>query len=924
MKMNKCFSKISIPSLLVLSCFLTTSVSSGQRLKILPLGNSITFGENMYQTEQSDPEICIGYRKVLYDLLIAEGYTFDYVGSQKSGWDAGLPSNPVDSLDYTNNAGFPGIDPTQLTTLLRTSTNPVWDYYCEISPLSCPQNYLAVYDPDIILLHIGTNYLTDNSKAILFRDSVNAMLDFIDAYEASVGKTIPVFLAQIINRASGSGNPEHAPTSFYNDLLYTMANNRTGDEVIVVDMENITGFDYRIGEDMIDDLHPSVSGNTKMAEKWFEHLEYYNFRAPVISNIPNVTILENETFKTINLNNYVFDPQDPDSEITWSFTPGSPVHFNISIASGIATISSKNPEWSGSETITFKAEDSGNGSTPLFDTDAVIITAENVNDTPVIQSQQPISGQEDSQIAIQFSDLNVVDPDNNYPADFTLHVNPGSNYTVLGTNTVKPNSNYYGTLTVPVYVNDGLANSNTYNLTVSVTAVNDNPWMTIPVNRVAVEGILFSMTLTAGDVDVGDYLTFSSVEVPNWLSFNASSGLLSGTPHNDDVGLNQVTIRVNDGTVNVDSTFSLMVNNTNDSPVITSYPESTVIFVDDYFEYCIMAEDSDVYDILTYSVAEIPSFLEFDQVTHILSGTPQSDDIGTHDVSLKVSDGTAIVYQDFDLKVEIKTYAPEVTSVHITTAKEDSLYLYALKAKDPDNDILTFGAVKIPDWTDFYSTGILIGTPTNSDVGFHEIKLSVTDGIYTVYDSFNIEVINVNDPPVIIGTSKALFTPEDTPLEIALGDLVVEDVDNIYPNDFSMKLYDGTNYTVTNLTVIPNTSFLGILDVYVAINDGLDSASAFIPVYVGVSSAENDYLKDNSLKIYPVPASKNITFMFNGLNDNAVITLYNSTMQFVKYLNIPARTEELMLDIQELPAGIVFYRVIYKNGYDTGSFIIAR
>src|SRR4030042_2330271 len=206
MKINNYISKISIRLFLAFSCILATSISSGQKLKIMPLGNSITYGENTYQPEQDSSQICVGYRKVLYDLLIAEGYTFDYVGSQRSGWDAGLPSNPVDSLDYTNNAGFPGIDPTQLTTLLRTSTNPVWGGYCEISPLSCPQNYLAVYDPDIILLHIGTNRLTDNSQAIIYRDSVNAMLDFIDAYESSVGMTIHVFLAQIINRASLSGN----------------------------------------------------------------------------------------------------------------------------------------------------------------------------------------------------------------------------------------------------------------------------------------------------------------------------------------------------------------------------------------------------------------------------------------------------------------------------------------------------------------------------------------------------------------------------------------------------------------------------------------------------------------------------------------------------------------------------------------------
>ena len=44
--------------------------------------------------------------------------------------------------------------------------------------------------------------------------------------------------------------------------------------------------------------------------------------------------------------------------------------------------------------------------------------------------------------------------------------------------TITPVENFTGALTVPVKVNDGLADSNVYNLTVTVSIVNDAPVIT--------------------------------------------------------------------------------------------------------------------------------------------------------------------------------------------------------------------------------------------------------------------------------------------------------------------------------------------------------------------------------------------------------------------------------------------------------------
>ena len=68
---------------------------------------------------------------------------------------------------------------------------------------------------------------------------------------------------------------------------------------------------------------------------------------------------------------------------------------------------------------------------------------------------------------IVFSDLQVTDPDNTYPTGFTLTVSDGANYTRSG-NQITPAPGFYGTLSVPVKVRDGLLDSNTFNLAVTV------------------------------------------------------------------------------------------------------------------------------------------------------------------------------------------------------------------------------------------------------------------------------------------------------------------------------------------------------------------------------------------------------------------------------------------------------------------------
>ena len=68
-------------------------------------------------------------------------------------------------------------------------------------------------------------------------------------------------------------------------------------------------------------------------------------------------------------------------------------------------------------------------------------------------------------------------------------------------------------------------------------------------------------------------MTVTCSTCPDWLSM--SSGSLTGTPDDSDVGSNSVTLRANDGTTNTDQSFTVTVSNVNDAGIVTLTGTST-------------------------------------------------------------------------------------------------------------------------------------------------------------------------------------------------------------------------------------------------------------------------------------------------------------------------------------------------------------
>jgi len=252
-------------------------LSAETELKILPLGNSITFDNRAGDTRTTQEKT--GYRYPLYQHLTENGISFDFIGSEHAGSDS-LPSG------YDDNAGFPGITSAQLVELLETGVlnMPV---YGIVDDTITDGPYLETYIPDIILLHIGTNgnQLSGGDSP----DDVEDILDEVDRVETLLGNSIDVIVARIIDRVPNESYVDSLNDNVEDmimDRIYNPLNTAYPDNLLIADMENGAGLNYTISPDpsgtpgdMNDALHPNDKGYGKMATKWFTAINSVNLNS---------------------------------------------------------------------------------------------------------------------------------------------------------------------------------------------------------------------------------------------------------------------------------------------------------------------------------------------------------------------------------------------------------------------------------------------------------------------------------------------------------------------------------------------------------------------------------------------------------------------------------------------------------------------
>lgn len=163
-------------------------------------------------------------------------------------------------------------------------------------------------------------------------------------------------------------------------------------------------------------------------------------------------------------------------------------------------------------------------------------------------------------------------------------------------------------------------------------------------------GHTYDFTPTAS-VPTGYTKTFSISGKPTWATFNSSTGELTGTPTEVNVGTySSIIITVSDGVSTASlAPFSITVTNT--APTIAGVPAATVN-VGSAYSFTPVASDANG-DALTFSVQNLPAWASFNATTGQLTGTPSSVYAGTFsNIVISVSDGlTATSLAPFSITV---------------------------------------------------------------------------------------------------------------------------------------------------------------------------------------------------------------------------------------------------------------------------------
>ena len=364
----------------------------------------------------------------------------------------------------------------------------------------------------------------------------------------------------------------------------------------------------------------------------------------------------------------------------------------------------------------------------------------------------------------------------------------------------QPDFEIKSSYTVMLKAIDNAGESISKTFQIKVLDYNEAPVITSGSLTEIVEDEYFYYVFSATDPDEKDTVTYSSVFNPSWLSFDTTTGLLSGTPTVSNIGDHLVRLKATDSHGLSSSRFFTITvtDGFNDTPTITS---TAVTYVDEdvVYSYTFSARDLDIGDSITYAASTKPNWLSFSPSTGVLSGTPTNNDVGKHKVILTATDtADATVQQKFIIEVLNVNDAPTITSTAVTYVDEDVVYSYTFSARDLDiGDSITYAASTKPNWLSFSpSTGVLSGTPTNNDVGKHKVILTATDTANAfVQQEFIIEVINVNDAPSIEAINEILS--EDSGASIVSGFLYGTDVDNGTTLTFSSNSLQGTYGTLS-------------------------------------------------------------------------------------------------------------------------------
>ncbi|RAW00970.1 Ig-like domain-containing protein [Pseudochryseolinea flava] len=421
--------------------------------------------------------------------------------------------------------------------------------------------------------------------------------------------------------------------------------------------------------------------------------------------------------------------------------------------------------YNGSDSFTYTVCD--NFATPGCSSATVNITISAVADNPVAVSDSYTLSEDIPYFALAADGLLK----NDYDVDggtltVSLDENVAHGLLALSANgsfSYIPYANYNGTDQFKYHVTDGALNSTSVIVTLSITAVNDDPIAYDDVASVDEDNSV-EINVLFNDEDVDNTIDITTVDVDDagldlgTVSVNATTGRITFTPHADLNGSDSFAYTVKDanGAISNSATISIQVNAVNDAP----RPQADSPSVGQgEIEVDVLANDIDIdsdIDAQSIAIQDQPEHGEVNVVNGKVFYTP-------HDLAFGGGDSFSYTIKDVEglesdkvfvaMLIEPSNLPPDaVDDGPIRFNTVSAITIDALENDtDPNGNQLTIIAVGAPD----------IGTAKveNNRIVYQPIPLTTSTTItftYTVEDDGGL-------------TDQAIITLEYQPLHVSQG-----------------------------------------------------------------------------------------------------------------------------------------------------------
>lgn len=335
-----------------------------------------------------------------------------------------------------------------------------------------------------------------------------------------------------------------------------------------------------------------------------------------------------------------------------------------------------------------------------------------------------------------------------------------------------PPANFNGVIDLRVTASDSAADV-TADFRLTITAVDDAPIVAGAgiADQLSVEDATWTFTIPGNvftDPD-GQPLAFTATlsngaALPTWLSFDAATRTLQGTPPQNFNGAIDVRVTASDGTASVHTGFRLTITPVNDAPVAAASGVANQSSPEDAaWTFAVPANafsDPDggalAFAATLANGTALPTWLSFDAATRAFHGTPPQNFNGAIDVRVTASDGSASAASGFRLTVAPVNDAPVASGDTGFQAVQGTVVILTaaqLLANDYDIDGDTFSIVSVQDAANgtvaLDAQGRVVFTPAAGYSGDASFSYTVSDG----HTGFATATAGVTVTPTTVGTN---------------------------------------------------------------------------------------------------------------------------------------------------------------------------